>query len=198
VSACAIIFLWAFFAFVYRRYRVVVLRHHLFAARDRLFERAKVHDLNFDDRAYGMVRTIINGLSRSADTLSIPTLLIVWSSQRIWNNPELRVWFDERLARAIVHSSPAGRADVSAALAEAHFCVLSHVLHISVLFGPLLQLFKLVLRISGERHFRWAEQIAAAERRSELAQPLSGALAALDREAHKLGGFDQAPLPAGA
>jgi len=94
--------------------------------------------------------------------------------------------------------NPAGRAAVSAALAEAHFCVLSHALHISVVFGPLLQLFKFILRISGEQHFGWAEQIADAERRSELAQPLSGALAALDREAHKLGGFDQGPLPAGA
>jgi len=88
VSACAIIFLWVFFVFVYRRYRVAVLRHHLFAARDRLFERAKLGDLSFDDRAYGMVRTIINGLLRSADTLSIPTLLIVLSTQRLWNKPE--------------------------------------------------------------------------------------------------------------
>jgi hypothetical protein len=94
--------------------------------------------------------------------------------------------------------SPAGRAAVSAALAEAHFYVLSHVLHISLIFGPLLQLFKLILRMSGERHFGWAEQIAEAERTSELAVPLSGALAALDREAHKLGGFDRVPLAAGA
>src|SRR5262249_12218914 len=158
------------------------------AARDRLFEQAKAGDLHFNDRAYGMVRTIINGLLRSADTLSIPTLLIVWSTQRIWNNPELRVRFDERLARAMAQLSPAGRAAVSAALAEAHLCVLSHVLHISVIFGPLLQLLKFVLRM-------WGEQITG--RSSELARPLSGALAALDREAHTLGGFDQAPLPAG-
>jgi hypothetical protein len=198
VSACAILFLWVFFAFVYRRYRVAVLRHHLFAARDRLFERAQAGDLHFDDRAYGMVRTIINGLLRSADTLSLPTLLIVWSTQRLWNNRELRVWFDERLVRAIAQLSPAGRAAVSAAVAEAHFRVLSHVLHISVIFGPLLQLLKLVLRMGGEQQFGWARHIAEAQRTSELAQPLSGALAALDREAHKLGGFDQGPLPAGA
>jgi hypothetical protein len=141
-SSILLLGLVGFFLFEYRRYRVQVLRFHLFAARDRLFESARAGNLAFDARAYGMARHVINGLIDCADRLSLADLLIMRfltrSSRREANGRR----FHARFAEARGRLSPAGQKAVDAAFAEVHFCVLSHLLHVSVIFVLPMQVIK--------------------------------------------------------
>lgn len=197
-SSLGIVFLFWFFFFAYRQYRLDVFRHHLFAARDRLFERAKAGDLSFDDRAYGMTRTMINGLLKSADTLSLATMLMCWATNGYWRHQDVDDWFDNRFARAQDALTPRGRAAVRVALAEVHFCILSHIAHISVVLSPFVHLFKLGLLLTGRRSHGWAEQLAEAKRRTEHSNALSGPIGAWEREAHSLGSFKEPAVPLAA
>jgi hypothetical protein len=53
--------LWWLFFWLYRDYRLDALRQHLFALRDELFDLARGGLLSFDSKAYGMLRSSING-----------------------------------------------------------------------------------------------------------------------------------------
>ena len=191
ICAAAILYLWFLFAVSYRNYRIAVLRHHLFAARDCFFERARVGELHFDDRAYGMVRTIMNGLIRSAESVTLSTVVVAWITRGFWSHPDLRRWFDERFASACYELSPRGKAAVSAAMTEVHFCVLSHILHTSFVLSPFFHLVKAVLRLSDRGKMSWARRLAEARHRTSLAKSLSEAFRTLDGEALILAEFEE-------
>jgi hypothetical protein len=191
--------IWVFL-FPYRTYRVYVLRHYLFAARDKLFAAAAQGELSFDDRAYGMVRTVLNGLLGKADDLSLGNFVLVETIGREEDHRECLDRFDNRFSEARAKLSPAGKRAVDEALAEAHFCVLSHILHISVLAALPTQLFKLGLHLSVALGFirgrdDWSQQKAG------FARHLQTQLDELDRHAFATGEavqFEDVPLPRAA
>jgi hypothetical protein len=184
MSALLVLLLVWFFLFPYRRYRVSVLRHYLFAARDQLFAAAARGDLAFDDRAYGIVRTVINGLLMKSDGLSLASFLIMRLAGATADLRESSEHFDNKLLAARGQLSPAGAAAVENAIAEIHFCVLTHILHISVIFGIPMQLLKIALRLCGIPAPSYRDWMA---KRAGLAQHVEARLKELDRQAYAVG-----------
>ena len=137
-----------FFMFEYRYYRIRVLRHHLFAARDALFTAAARGDLSFNDRAYGMARTVINGLLRKAEALSLPYVLTLEAMMPRADKDHRLDEFDTRFSKANEKLTETGKAAVARAMNAVHFYVVSHVLHISVVWFIPVQLYKLKLWVS--------------------------------------------------
>lgn len=56
-----LLFLWFMFFWLYRDYRLDLFRQNLFAIRDDLFDMADNGELPFNSKAYGMLRSLING-----------------------------------------------------------------------------------------------------------------------------------------
>jgi len=58
---------WLVYGYVYKRVRLDVFREDLFTLRDDLFDYMRSHDLPYGTRAYGLLRSSINGMIRAAD-----------------------------------------------------------------------------------------------------------------------------------
>jgi hypothetical protein len=75
-TAISLIGLWALYFRGYRAYRVDLFRDNLFRLRDELFDFAAAGEIAFDHEAYGLLRTMINGVIRGADRVGFLTVLI--------------------------------------------------------------------------------------------------------------------------
>lgn len=76
---------------VYQRYRVDRFRHDLFVLRDELFDRAADGYIGFDNSAYILMRTLMNGYIRYAHQLSLFQPLFVLAMERVRGpSPDLR------------------------------------------------------------------------------------------------------------
>src|SRR6266566_4122568 len=67
--------LWVLFQWLYRDYRVDLFRQRVFALRAELFEVGASGKISFDDPAYRMLRSMMNGYIRFAHRISLPLLL---------------------------------------------------------------------------------------------------------------------------
>lgn len=175
-----------FFIFEYRYYRVRVLRKHLFDARDLLFAAAANGAMSFDDRAYGMARSVINGLLRKAEALSMLYLVGLATIGDKADREDRIVAFEKRFGRATEKLSDAGKTAVIAALEQAHFSVLSHVLHISVVFALPIQLYKLKQWIAVRLGALTSREEFSA-RVGRIETHMQSQLRELDRQAYALG-----------
>jgi hypothetical protein len=190
LSSLLIIFLWWFFFFEYRKYRVAVLRYHLFAARDELFRRAMDGDLSFNDRAYGMARILINGLIRGADSLSVADLVLTRLLSRRDLLDASAARFRSRFTPAREALSESGKAAVDSALSEIHFCVLSHVLHVSLVLVIPVQFAKAYFRVRGLVTTGYAGELFGTKRVVSKVERIPGVshhLEEIDDNAFRLG-----------
>jgi hypothetical protein len=186
--AFAIGFLVWLFLVEYRSYRVRVLRYHLFKARDTLFAAAARGDLSFDDRAYGMVRSVINGLLVKAEAVSIPyiALLILMCSRK--DRKARSAEFEERLAKATAKLSVPGKRAIAKALLEINICVVSHAMHISVLFCLPTHLMKLSIFANARMDYDSYHEIADAKL-EHVGDKVHAHLVMLEREAYAIGEY---------
>ncbi|MEZ6072590.1 MAG: hypothetical protein R3C10_20595 [Pirellulales bacterium] len=72
VSLC---FIWYLFFWLYRDYRLDRFRNNLFTLRDELFDLAADGEIAFDDDAYGILRSTINGTIQHGHRLGLIELL---------------------------------------------------------------------------------------------------------------------------
>jgi hypothetical protein len=188
LSALTLGFLVWLFMSEYRSYRVRVIRHHLFEARDSLFAAAARGDLSFDDRAYGMVRSVINGLILKADAVSIPYTLFLFlmcsREDRVARSDE----FEARLEKAMQKLSVPGKAAIGKALQEINICLVSHVMHISVVFCLPTQLMKVLVHASAMRDHADYNELADAEI-ERVGTKIRSPLVMLEREAYAIGEY---------
>lgn len=166
------------FDFSYRRYRVDLFRFHIFRARSRLFEAAEKGVIPFDHPAYGMTRQMLNGMIRFAHELSFWRALVIWLVRKRWDPKEERMRFWVRYCAAVDSLPARSKVAIHATMVEAHMCVLSHVLHTSLLTFPLVFIGKWILRI------HWKVRQVALITENPIAQPVRRAL---DREAYLVG-----------
>src|SRR5688572_4507828 len=148
LTTALLLVFWWLWAIEYRRYRVLVLKNSLFEARDALFAAAEQGKLSFDDPAYGMSRILLNGMLRQAEALSLPHFVGMMSTRAWWSNAEIERRFNERYSRAQTQLTEAGRDAVRCVIDRAHVAIVSHVLHISLVFGLPLHLLKAWYRIT--------------------------------------------------
>jgi hypothetical protein len=143
LAAALLVVCWWLWAIEYRRYRILLLKNYLFEARDELFTAALRKRLSFDDPAYGMTRTILNGMLRQAEALSLPHMTGMMLTRFWWSNTRIEYRFNAQFERAQTQLTEDGRAAVRKALDQAHVAIVSHMLHISLTLGPVVQAWKL-------------------------------------------------------
>jgi hypothetical protein len=186
---------WWLWAIEYRRYRVLVLKNSLFEARDALFAAAAQGKLSFDDPAYGMSRILLNGMLRQAEALSLPHFAGMMLTRAWWSNADVERRFNERYSRAQTQLTEAGREVVRGVIDRAHLAIVSHVLHISLVFGLPLHLLKAWYRMTtstapqaGSRNL--LETIVSS---GSTRGPVHETLGTLDASAHLVGDLDARP-----
>ena len=82
VSLLSVLFVWVIAFWLYPDYRNDTFRQGMFKIRDEFFDEARLGRISFDDKAYGILRTMMNGCIRFAHLLNIAHLLIVaWTDK---------------------------------------------------------------------------------------------------------------------
>lgn len=127
-----LLILWIAFTFIYRAYRVDVLRQRLFDIRQKLFltvERSD--DIYFDDYAYKEMRSIVNGMIRFAHGMTFFKLLALTYGRRDSASRK----YHKKLDKAF-DSLPKPLSDKLRGFQdEIAYCVADHVVYTSVLLN---------------------------------------------------------------
>jgi hypothetical protein len=187
--------LWWLWAIEYRRYKVLVLKSALFEARDSLFAAAEQGKLSFDDPAYGISRNLLNGMLRQAEAFSMPHFIGMMLTRAWWSTSDVENRFNERYSRAQIQLTEAGRNAVRGAVDRAHVAIVSHVLHISFVFGPALHVLHAWYRFRAitcpQRRAR--DVLESMVYSGSARGPMHETLGTLDASAHLVGDLDARP-----
>lgn len=131
----SLLILWWMFHWPYRQYQIDKARHELFTMRDRLFDSAAEGScIQFEDRAYGMTRTMLNGMLRTIGDRSFPGMLI--TSQFFARNQRWKTGYarhEEAFARATGALSSEGRELIQQTLNEANEVITDYMIKTSLL-----------------------------------------------------------------
>jgi len=152
----------------YRQYRIDLLRHQLFGARDSLFAAALDGAISFNDPAYGMTRQIINGMIRFAHQVGFWQLLLMLMTRRIWEVPQQQAKFPRHFANARSALTSNGRKVVDDALNCAHRSLLSHVAHTSLCLFPFAVCLDVSATAFGALTRKMTNQLAFTSRRGYI------------------------------
>lgn len=134
----SIIALWWVFFFIHREHRIDITRDRLFQVRDNLFDEAAKGTLSFDDKAYGIARTTLNGMIRFAHELNLMQVLVSFVMYRYGFKKHAVETYEQQLSGALKELSLEGRHAVLTALAQAHLIILKQLIHTSIFLWPLL------------------------------------------------------------
>jgi len=135
--------LWGLFFFVYRDYRNDLMRQRLFAIRDRLFDEALDGNIDFNASAYGMTRTILNGVIRFSHDLSFFRFaLVIFAESRIGKNDQDT--FNSEYDKALKGVSDEQKELLAKIQVEMATVVLTHMVHCSFIFAPIVITVKVV------------------------------------------------------
>ena len=100
-SLISLMLLVVFLFWIYRDYRIDKFRQNLFALRDEFFEEAARGKLRFDDPAYGVLRSTMNGAIRFAHRFNLShSLLFLFLARR--DKKLIALSYEKRLA-TILH-----------------------------------------------------------------------------------------------
>lgn len=136
--------IWWFFAWIYNDYRVDLLRCRLFVLRDKLFEYAENGEIDFDDPAYRLTRTLLNGSLRFAHRLTFADVMIASRFHR--KNPDSAP-YHALLDQALHHLPLEQKKKIVDIHAELHIVTLSHIAHTSLMLWPFAFTFKLAIKL---------------------------------------------------
>lgn len=126
--------LWWLFYWPYRSYRLDETRHRLFVLRDRFFDAAADGEsIRFEDRAYGMTRTTINGMLRTLGDYGFFRLLfVVWRYSRDERLQMMCARYEGDFEKAVNQLSPEGQRFVLDVTAQAERIFLGYVFSTSL------------------------------------------------------------------
>ena len=103
----ALLLLWVLFFWLYRDYRLDLFRQRMFSLRDDLFDLADSGELPFNSKAYGMLRSVINGNIQFGHQLGFLELVFFCvAERRPKNNYSSASRFEEVWERACKDLSP--------------------------------------------------------------------------------------------
>ena len=129
LTVLSLLGLWVLFFWLYRDYRVDLFRERTFALRDELFALGASGAISFDDPAYGMLRSMLNGYIRFAHRLSLLFVVIVFARKRgELNEATSRA---QALMRAIDAHPPETRSRLIDILSRTHFNVFDQLVFTS-------------------------------------------------------------------
>lgn len=179
ISLVSILGLWTLVVWFYRDYRIDAFRQQLFAIRDDLFDMARAGHISFDDPAYGILRSALNGFIRFSDRLNFSSVVLFRCLAR---DHELRAVesdsFAARWDAALATLRPEVKQELNAKLYRVHLLVFEQV----ILTSPTLMILILpAIAALAARHVSRAIRHYAYRR-------LRASFDALDSAALELGG----------
>ena len=112
-TLCSLALLWVFFHVFYCDYRVDVFRQKLFALRDDLFDLALTGVVSFEDSAYGLLRSTINGYLRFGHRIRLFSVIYLgFSLERADRDGDATRDFRHRWTRAVSALPRESRSDI--------------------------------------------------------------------------------------
>lgn len=132
-----LIVVWIFLAFFYKDYRVDKLRQELFVIRDELFKFAERGEISFEDHAYGMTRSTLNGMIRFAHKISFSRLFFI----NILMKKETEIIgeeFKKKMDYFLSQLNEEARDRVKFSLFLMNFAVVRHLLFTSAITAPFM------------------------------------------------------------
>lgn len=166
--------LWWMFYWPYRQYQIDKTRHRLFAIRDALFDAAaKESCIRFEDRAYGLTRTTLNGMLRTLEDHTPFTLLcLLWrySHHPAWQ--DLRAYYERENEVALGELSAEGRELIHRTARDATRTLLEYVSSTSLLMLAVRLVLALLRRTWG-----WPQRVRDVVRNLTRAMDYESSLA---------------------
>ena len=154
-SYLSILLLTVWFFWLYRDYRMDLLRQRLFTLRDELFDVARGEELPFEHPAYGLLRTTLNGFIRFGGRLGM--VMVLWL---VWRRPDKVLadagvgGFVERWSESSRELSAVTRDKLGSIITRMHLLVLEHLVFTSLtLLLSLVPLVVLALIEIGRQRF---------------------------------------------
>lgn len=147
-----VIGLWWLWFFEFKELRLCKTRQQLFSIRDDLFNKASEGVISFDDRAYGITRTTLNGMIRFAHELSfLKMLAILIVAKRNKQNPIVREYRTEWEDAFKSLENQAAQKAIAEAHMKMHLVILSHVISRSLILSIVIIPLGLFARIFHKR-----------------------------------------------
>lgn len=139
------VLLWMFYG-PYQRLRLAEARYRLFVIRDRLFDAAaRGEAVWFEDRAYGMARTTLNGMLRTLEGEgAVRWLIILWRLRRSGSELAKVIRHERDFRHALGELSPEGRRLVQRATEDAMEILFAHIVSVSLCLRALALLQRLL------------------------------------------------------
>lgn len=122
-----LLLVWLFF-WLYRDYRLDLLRQRLFALRDELFDLVIDEKLPFDDPAYVLLRQTINGQIRSAHQYGFVEVLSHFIATRKSRRSVAIVNYESKLQKHTSRLNREVREKMQAILDRAHLVLFEHII----------------------------------------------------------------------
>lgn len=138
MSMISILMLWVALFWFYREFRTDTFRQSLFALRDEFFDDAAAGKIPFDSRAYGILRTTINGMIRFAHQLTLAQFIVIAFRKRRTADSDRQI--DKVLSKAIAELTPEQNRLCTCYVERLHLMVVKHL----IMSSPLLVVFVLV------------------------------------------------------
>ena len=138
--------LWWMFYGPIRKYQCDRARYRLFVIRDELFDiAARGSDIKFDDRAYGIARTTLNGMLRNVEDFSVGRLMfLIWRASRDDHWKAMRDQYSREFESAAGELSPEGRRSIHRAMGDANHVMVAYMLRRSLMLLALGAIGKLL------------------------------------------------------
>lgn len=127
-STLSIFALIALYRWPYRHYRVDRFRDEMFDARAHLFHLAAAGTLRFDDKAYGILRSILNGFIRFGGTLDMSSAFAIAYTDPQGNRESNARRFALEWRSALAELDDATRTEVLRIEKRMHRAVLVHLM----------------------------------------------------------------------
>ena len=140
-SLLGLLGLWVALFYLWRDFRNDAYREDIFSVRDEMFLYAADGNISFDDPAYTLLRTRMNGLLRHGHELTLTRLFILSAVCRDARNESLEAW-----QRAVEQLPVETRKEIIDFNLRVNIFVFQHLLYVSffryLVFRPLMSLVR--------------------------------------------------------
>ncbi|MES9987056.1 MAG: hypothetical protein ABW077_04025 [Candidatus Thiodiazotropha endolucinida] len=172
--------LWWIYYFEYRRYLVDSTRQRLFDIREELFSKARQGIIDFNDPAYGMTRTTLNGMIQYTHDLCLTRLIIVGFTRSLLGPNEYVIKYKKQYKDAFqALESKSAKQVIATVNRDMHYALVAHVVKHSLFLLVVIWLFMIFAGAHGK--------VNTIRKRLVSSEQAQGALSFVDAEANQIG-----------
>ena len=138
---------WWLFFIVQQDYWLDLTRQRLFLIRNKLYDAALEGRISFDDPAYTMTRTTLNGMLRFTHEVNIMYLISVFLAHKYVYKGRRSTDYQNQFDDAIKNLSMENRKLILRTIAESHITILRHIMSTSPILWPILKPLSIILAV---------------------------------------------------